>query len=1100
MRKSALALVLIGILIAVSFVTIGGTQVAEAENPAVSEEPTRVTEPQNKENDYPEFTSWNELDYTKPWNQPWHNHSNYMQFYEQREFWLRCKNMTEDYQWLDDVNATTNGDEVGLMKEDVNITQTEDDPMNFTYPRSDKLLTAQYDTSMNDMGVLNYTINPLGINVNVNPTGNPLMGKDKLLSVEVWIDTNGDFDYEDPAPDAAIEGRMKFDFNWWDTPYDPLDPAGTLEPYRTKAKQMQNPPEGRNQQMEEYMDGVGYWLDLDDDGKPNIPGDINGGRIWVLIWRTDNNADDFDNRTMDLLVYCGYNEKLSWIVLPYRHPQQLPVADTGEDLGFPENKDEFLRPLSDPRHEAPVFTEAYPQIKEGDIIVFNGTKSYDPQDDIGSDGVGYGDPAWTGPDIGEDNKNIDDGFPEGEVDYGEIDTLFYKWEAETSISGLNYNVPLSTGWQKSPLFEWKVRLPAMEQSLPADQQFQILNVTLIVRDRDNYQGTHTIKFLAFKSQNRPVVQISAIPQIPREFARQGEAYILPQQEIQIQGYAYDPDPNSELSYHWKFEGEWNTFYREGATILTEFFDEPGDWNITLTVYDGEIDNINTLNGTDNLLLHVVDNTEPVPVIRAGFKPDLREETDYYLDSINTSKNRIVYFNGSFSYDPDVYVPEDLVKQIEEHWQGLPGFDEDQDGVPDLQMKYQWDWGDGSRTESFSSNPQAEHKWADRGASSKNKMFWPVTLKVWDGKDTTTSEEYRVFVNIPPIADAGPNQPEPGQDEIEVGMKVFFNGKGSYDANDDPNYDGKRPGGEYNDNLLYIWDFGDGSATVTGMAPNHTYSSAGTYTVVLTVKDGKFSDDDEMKVKIVPANQVPVGVVEINAESWINIDNKEVFTNVALTFDAAQSFDPDGEFYNDDLASTSQLDDLYNLTWNLGDSTISKQPTVQHVYQDNGVYTVKLSMQDVKGAVWETEYEITVTNRRPKAIILDEAITYEFDEQPVMLSGEGSLDDDGTVTGYYWDFGDGTHSDLTTGTDGYQTSKVTSHMYENPGRYTVTLRVMDDDGDKTPEAEAATVEVVILAPPQETTPFGGEVIIGGIVAAVVLMAIGGSLFAVRRKRL
>ncbi|MEA3559564.1 MAG: PKD domain-containing protein, partial [Candidatus Thermoplasmatota archaeon] len=693
---------------------------------------------------------------------------------------------------------------------------------------------------------------------------------------------------------------MRFDFNWWDSPFDPLDPEGSIDPHVTRSKQMQDPPVGTNQQMEEYMDGLGYWMDTDDDGRPNIPGDINGGRIWVLIWRTDNQPDDYDNRTMDLLIYCGYNEKLSWIVLPYRHPQQLPVADTGEEKGFPENKEDFLLPFNDPRHEEPVFTEAFSQLKEGDIIVFNGSRSYDPQDDIGSDGIGYGDPLWVAPDIGEDNKNIDDGFPEGEVDYGETDTLFYKWEAETSIDNKNYNIPLSTGWQDSPMLEWKVRLPAMDGSLPADQQFQVVNVTLTVRDRDNYQGTHTIQILAFKSQNRPVVSITAIPQVPKEFGRDNEAYVLPQQEIQLQGYAYDPDPNSELSYYWSFEGEWNTFYREGATILTEYFEEAGDWNITLTVYDGPLDNINTLNGTSTLMLHVIDNTEPVPVIRAGLNPNMREEGSYYLDSINASKNRIVYFNGSFSYDPDVWVPEDLIRQIEEHWQGLPGFDEDLDGVPDMELKYQWDWGDGSRTESFSSNSQAEHKWSDRGASSKYKEFWPVVLKVWDGNTISDSEEYRVYINLPPIADAGSNQPLPGQDEIEVGMTVFFNGKGSYDANDDPNYDGKRPGGEYNDRLVYLWDFGDGSPTEFGIAPNHTYGSATTYTVVLTVKDGKYSDEDDMKVKIVPANKDPVGVVEINAESWIDINSRQVFTNVPLTFDAAQSFDPDGEFYNDGL--------------------------------------------------------------------------------------------------------------------------------------------------------------------------------------------------------
>ncbi|MFW3146797.1 MAG: PKD domain-containing protein [Thermoplasmatota archaeon] len=1098
MKKSALALILIGLMVAVCFVNLGGADTAEDTQIDEADAPTRTTEPHNKQNPYPQWTGWNRDNWQQPWNQPWHNWSNSLQYYPQREFWFRCKNMTEDYQWLDDVNATTNGDEVGLMKEDVNTTQTEDDPMNFSYPRTDKLLTAQYDDSMNDMGILNFTINPLGL---ISMGTNPLKGSLKQLMVDVWIDTNGDYIFENPSanPDAAIEGHMRFDFNWWDTPYDPLDPSGTMEPYVTKAKEMQDPPVGTNRQMEEYMDGIGYWLDTDFDGKPNIPGDINGGRIWVLIWRIDNQPDDFDNRTMDLLVYCGYNQKLSWIVLPYLHPKQLPVADTGEDLGWPENKDEFKRPVSDPRHEDPIFTEANPQLKEGDIITLDGSSSFDPQDDVGADGIGYGDPLWQAADQGEGNENIDDGKygedPLGNL--GETDSLFYKWTAETMISGIKYTIPMSTGWQKAnPIYQWRINLPAMDPKLPADQQYQIVNITLTVRDTDNYQGTHTIQLLAYKSQHKPVVTISVVPQIPKEFARLNEAYILPQTEIQFNGYAYDQDPNTQLSYYWTFQGEWTTFYREGATILTEWFEEPGDWNVTLTVYDGPLDNINTLNGTRSLLLHVVENAEPVPVIRASHQANME---NYFLNSMNTSKNKLVYFNGSMSYDPDIWVDEDVQRQIQEHWQGLPGFDEDLDGVPDVDMKYQWDWGDGSRTESFSSNPQSEKKWLDRGAAAKNKEYWPVKLKVWDGKTIKESEEFKVYVNLPPIAEAGPAQPGPSDPEIEVGMPVFFDGVGSYDPNDDPNYDGKRDK-EYNDRLTYIWDFGDGSPTVTGKRVNHTYKVAGRFEVMLTVKDGEYSDDDTTLVNIVPANQPPVGNVDITADSWINIDNKELYTKVTLTFDATQSFDPDGEFNTDGLASTSPLSDLYNLTWNLGDGTVVKNAFTQHAYEDNGEYEVTLSMQDIKGEVWEAKYTITVINRAPIAVILENSRTVYLDEQPVMFSGEGSYDEDGTVIGYYWEFGDGTYSDKTKGIDGFQETKRTSHSYEKPGKYIVKLFVMDDDEDRTPANEYAEMTVQVRVKPDEgRTPIGEEVIFGGIIATIAILAVGTSVFAWARKR-
>jgi|GEM_PF-1197016 len=1095
MRKGVLALVLFGILIAVSAFAFFKTPQADAAR--LDDEPTR-TDPFNLLTDYTDVQHdhWNIDEYEHPWNQQWHNWSNYLRYekYQQTEFWFRCKNMSEDYQWLDDVNATTNGDEVGLMKEDLNLTQTYDDPMNFSYPRSDKQLTAKYNENMNDMGVINLTINPLGLLPNPFSWTNPLMGAGKEINVEVWVDTNGDYDFENPDPSASIEGMMRFDFNWWDTPYDPADPGGTIEPYTTKALEMNSPT---HRQMEEYADGLGYWLDLDDDGHPNVPGDVNGGRIWVLIWRTDNEPDDLDNRTMDLLIYCGYNEKLSWISLPYLHPKQLPVADTGEDRGFPANREDWEE---DPDYVDPIFDEEHPQIKEGEYVTFDATHSYDPQDDIGADGIGYGAPDWPGPDIGEGNGNIDDGFPEGEPDYGETDTLKYKWEAKVSVPGnpVEQTIRMTGGWQSSPILDWKVKLPSMGTELPASKQYLILNITLTVVDRDKNQGTHTIQMLAYKSQHAPQVSLTVTPQLPKEYADLFEAWVLPEQQVLFNGYAFDPDPNSELFFYWDMYGPWGVYYhRESTNILDYTFseDEIGDWNITLTVYDGEIGEINTLSGNRTITVHVVDNSDPVPVIRASHNKAM---DNYFMNMINSSKNRVVYFNGSFSYDPDILVTG--IPDVDDHYAGMPGFDEDGDGVPDVELKYQWDWGDGERTEGFSSNPQSEHKWRDRGAVKTGKKFWPVTLKVWDGRSTIESDPpFMVYINLPPTAEAGPNQPAPGE-EIEVGMPVSFNGAGSYDPNDDPNYDNKRDS-EYTDNLMYTWDFGDGSKEVMGRNVEHVYSKAGTFTVMLTVSDGEYTDSDTLKVKIVPANLGPVGVVEITSESWINIDNREVYTNVKMTFDASQSYDPDGDAYLDDKLETSPLDDLYGLTWNLGDGTISKQAKLDHTYEDDGVYVVNITMSDSKGLNWTESYTITVINRAPLALSKEDQLSYSMSDQPVMLSGDGSYDEDGEVIGYYWDFGDGTHSDITQGIDGYMPSKVIAHTYERTGLYTAKLWVMDNDGTISEQPFEITVQIQKDSePPPPPVPIGTGLMIGGVAVFAALLALISTFFMTMRKRL
>ena len=76
------------------------------------------------------------------------------------------------------------------------------------------------------------------------------------------------------------------------------------------------------------------------------------------------------------------------------------------------------------------------------------------------------------------------------------------------------------------------------------------------------------------------------------------------------------------------------------------------------------------------------------------------------------------------------------------------------------------------------------------------------------------------------------------------------------------------------------------------------------------------------------------------------------------------------------------------------------------------------------------------NKPPVAAMV---ITPASGDAPLAVTANASTssDPDGTIDSYAWDFGDGTTA----------TGVQAAHTYPNPGEYTVTLTVKDDDGAK-----------------------------------------------------
>ncbi len=322
-------------------------------------------------------------------------------------------------------------------------------------------------------------------------------------------------------------------------------------------------------------------------------------------------------------------------------------------------------------------------------------------------------------------------------------------------------------------------------------------------------------------------------------------------------------------------------------------------------------------------------------------------------------SQVVTFNASRSYDPDGSI-----------------------------AGYYWDWGD-TLAESSGTNPQATHRYLVRGN-------YTVTLFVADNTRAVAFKQRPISIASSTGKPVACFTPSP--DTATVGSSIKFDGSCSYDSSGTI--------------ISYSWDFGDGSRD-TGAAVSHTYASAGSYVVTLTVTDDKGATAASTKtVTIAPLNQPPVAV--------LNVDRRTASTFETFIADGSSSYDPDGRIT------------AYRIDW--GDGSWNATAKATHQYARAGTYTVTLTVTDDRGASGQASVGLTVRDRPPTAAFTFSPIKPFVGDQ-VHFDGSGSADLDGSITSYRWDFGDGTGA----------TGPTASHSYGAPDTYTVALTVTDNAG-------------------------------------------------------
>jgi len=274
-------------------------------------------------------------------------------------------------------------------------------------------------------------------------------------------------------------------------------------------------------------------------------------------------------------------------------------------------------------------------------------------------------------------------------------------------------------------------------------------------------------------------------------------------------------------------------------------------------------------------------------------------------------------------------------------------------------------------------------------------------------------------NLPPVADAGQDR------NIYLGEQTTLDGAASYDPDGDIIVE-------------YRWAielapegsnaaFSSTNSVATALLPD----LVGDYVVSLTVNDG-LSDSiaDEVFVRVVE-NLPPLAVVSAAPLSG--------YAPLTVQFDGRNSSDPEGG--------------SLSYAWQFGfDDAVSDLPSPVFTYTVPGTYTVVLTVQDDFGNTAESMVDVVVTAGNEPPSLAPYTTTPAQGPVPLPVSFVANASDpNGDSLSYFWDFGDGNNS----------SEENPTHVFHNPGSYTVTVEVSDGEFSATAQLFVAVESLLTI---------------------------------------
>ncbi len=234
--------------------------------------------------------------------------------------------------------------------------------------------------------------------------------------------------------------------------------------------------------------------------------------------------------------------------------------------------------------------------------------------------------------------------------------------------------------------------------------------------------------------------------------------------------------------------------------------------------------------------------------------------------------------------------------------------------------YAWNFGDGATATGVT----ASHAYASAGRKT-------ITLTVTDNRGKTATSTQPIEVTAPPVNQAPVASFTAAAEKLTVNVEST-----STDA------DGSI--------ASQMWNFGDNTPGATAASATHTYATAGTYVVTLTVVDNAGASRTATRSVTVtpppPANEAPTARFTSSV------------AGLRASVDGSGSSDPDGT--------------VNAYAWNFGDGStdLVTTATVNHTYAAAGTYQVTLTVTDDSGATHSVTNPVTVSSPVATPLISD----------------------------------------------------------------------------------------------------------------------------------